>query len=328
MEENENINIPKFSTNLVNEIFYSFKDGDFIINKYELYDGKSFKLKLTLDYCSYIYILDEIEIALLYESSIQINKFNENRTLCQFIQSIIPNGMSLLRNIVKLLNGDILCYSNSLGIINIEVFRKNLNNNLYENQLQYFIHDLDGVISINKSEALGYRFDISDEYLLFKVFNNENYKVKKQKKTLTQEIITNKKRIYLSKPILIKIYQNKIISTGGNNIYLFDLNNLELETTINITKRIIKILINSKRILLFTFERSEIDENNLRRQEKYYINNLIINYDNNDIKQSNEKDITDKLGEYKTLFKIFNYKDNGLAIINENRLIIYENYEV
>lgn len=328
MEENKNINIPKFRSYLVVESFYSFEDGDFIINDYELYDGKSFKLKITLDSKSrYIYMLDEKEIALLYESSIQINKFNENRTLCQFLQSIIPNGFLLLRNIEKLLNGDILCYSNNLGAINIEIFRKNLNNNLYENQFQYFTHDLDGIISINKSEALGYRFDISDEYLLFKVFNNENYKVKKQKKTLTQEKVTNKKKIYLSKPILIRIYQNKIISTGGNNIYIFDLDNMELETTINISKRIIKILIGSKRILLFTFER--INENDIKRQEKYYINNLIINYDNNDIKQSNEKDITDKLGKYKTIFQVYNYKDNGLAIINENRhLIIYENYEV
>ena len=334
MEQIKNKNTIKVkSKDITVENFLSFKDGDFIISIYNgllnLYDGKSLRSKQIFKYeFKNIYILTEKEFAIIYGDRFEIYNFNEDRTSHIFIQSIIPNGISTKIKLDKLLNGDILFYSYNLGSINIEVFRKNINNNSYENQYQFLSHDLDGIIDINKSELLGYQYSISGELLTFKILNNENYKVKKQNKIETFSVKKEKKRIYLNSPILIKVEKNKVISFGGNNIYIFEIDNLELETTISLTKTVVKVLIRPKGILIFSKER--IKHIQLASfKEKYYLNNIIINFDYNDIIQNNEKDITDKLGEHKTLFEVYNYQNNGLAIINENQeLTIYDNYDL
>ena len=331
MKEQKKVNIPKFrSKELQVENFLPFEDGDFILicskKNSILYDGKTLKAKQFLKFSSNnFYILTEKEFAILFYDKFEIYNFNEDKTSYTFIQSVIPNGIYTKQKIEKLLNGDILFYSYNLGSINNEVFR----NNLYENQFKFLTHDLDGIIDLNKSEALGYKYNTSDEILIFKIFNNENYKVKNQNKIITMSKKTLKKRIYLKQPILIKIYENKIISFGGKNIYIFEIEYLELETTINLNKNIIKELIRPKGIIFYTTDRIYVDENDIRGIEKYYINNLMINYDNNELIEKSEKDITDELGEHKNIFEVFNYQKNGLAIINESKeLLLYDNYYV
>jgi len=80
---------------------------------------------------------------------------------------------------------------------------------------------------------------------------DDDYKIKKQNEIKFKDKIAGT-RIYLASP-LIKINENKMLSYGANNLYIFDLDSLELDTIIQFEKPITKLLIRpTGNLFLFT----------------------------------------------------------------------------
>ena len=175
------------------------------------------------------------------------------------------------------------------------------------------------IIELNDNEFLGYKYSLSSEIIAFKILNKDNYKVKGKNKIKC--IYNGKKRIYLTKPIF-KVYEDKLISFGINNIDIFDIKTLELET-------ISKIVIRPKGNI-FLFCKEKIPEVlNLKERDKYYIKTIRINYITNEVVKINVRDITDKIGDNKNLFEFYNYLKDGFAIIiDKKQLIIFNNAKI
>ena len=234
------------------ESIFIFKDGDIIIfgngeTFSTLYDGKTFKPKVTLNVTSdscFFYLTEE-EFGLCISYSFGLKKFEKNRTSFTAIQSFPTKQFETGKSLVKLSNGDILFFKFYMGSMAISVYRKNENfdplshaDDLY--QLQDFrIENCEDIIELNEKEFLGYKKMISSESLELKVYNNENYQVKKVNSIKTE--VARKKRLYFT----TKIYKNgnKLLCGGCYKIFIIDLDSLELETTIGIPKVVDKLLI-------------------------------------------------------------------------------------
>lgn len=307
--------------------FFSFDDGDFIIFyglESALYDGKTLtkKQNLKAGSISTFFLITQTQYSIFNHSYFELYDFNQDRTSSKFIQSIYTKGFSTGNKIKKISNGDILVNSFYLGFKDVQVYRKNPNNNTYEIQNQFLTENLDDIIELNNNkELLGYKK--KSESLVFKILNKDNYSVVKQNEV--KFIINSKRRIHLKYEIyeLCSLIGDKMIFIGPLNIYIFDTITLELETTINFNNIILDALISPKGdIILFSKEQCNFNE-------KYFINFLKIDYKANEIKKNEEKDVTNSIGEHKTLFKIFNYLDNGLVtIIDEVKIIIYKNFDL
>lgn len=330
MENNKNQDIifkyHKYSI----DSFISFDDGDFILmitgspdSCPILFDGKTLKPKLNLKmkYES-IFLLESHQIGILFQLKFYLYNFNQNRTEIKFDQTVFPKETATGLKLKKLSNDDLLVYSFYFGTYDIAVYRKA--NNIYEIQNRFLTENLDEIFELNEDEVLGYKITCSPESLTFKVLSKDNYKLKRNNKINFACSITSKKRIYLTKPIF-KLSDDKLISFGANNIYIFDVKTLELETTIKIFRNILNILKRPKgNFFLFTSEDLRMSD---YHSYKYYMNNLRINLKNSEIIFDNENDITDELGEHKTIFDFYNYKDNGFVTITDNNnIIIYNNY--
>jgi hypothetical protein len=307
----------------------SFDDGDFILmitgNAKDcpiLYDGKTLKPKLNLRMkYERLFILDSHQIGIFSKLKFELYNLNEDRTEIKFDQTILPKGSATGLNLKKLSNNDLLLSSFYLGSYDVAVYRKV--DNIYEIQNQFLTADLDEIFEINKDEVLGYKLSSSPEFLTFKVLSNDNYKLIR-KNEIPFILKDKKRRIYLSQPIIIyKLSEDKLISFGSNKIYIFDIKTLELETTIKILRYIIKVLKRPKgNILLFTCNHYLLMKNG-----EYYLNNIKFDLKNNEIIFDKEKNITNELGEHKTIFDFFNYKENGFVTITDNNnIIIYDNY--
>jgi hypothetical protein len=261
------------------------------------------------------------QIGIFIKLKFELYNLNKDRTEIKFDQTILPKGSATGLNLVKLSNDDILLSSFYLGTYDVAVYRKV--DNIYEIQNQFLTANLDEIFEINNDEVLGYKMTSSPESLTFKVLSKDNYETKR--KNVIPFLLKNKqRRIYLKQPISIyKISEEKLISFGSNRIYIFDIKTLELETTIKIFRNIIKALKRPKgNILLFT-----CDHYLLVRNATYFFNNIKFDLKNNEIIFDKEKDITDELGEHKTIFDFYNYKENGFVTITDNNNIkIYDNY--
>ena len=327
MEDNDNSNILfKYKDTYV-ESFIFFDDGDFLIFfKYnaKLYDGKTLQQKQDIDgYSSCFYLLSQEEYAQYNDHKYDLLHFSKDRTSSKFIQTIHIKGQGM--KITKMSNGELLVYSYYLFNKEISVFRKN--NLIYERQNQFVIEDLNEIIELNDNEFLGHKYSLSPEVIKFKVLNKDNYEVKR--KNEIKCICNNyKKRIYLTQPIF-KVSNNKLLSLGINNIYIFDIKTLDLETTIKISlnKEIIKMLIRPKGNILLICKETIPEVMNPKERDKFYIKNIRINYLINEFENKGEKDITDKIGDTKNIFEFYNYLNDGLAIIiDKKEIIIFKNY--
>ena len=102
---------------------------------------------------------------------------------------------------------------------------------------------------------------------------------------------------------------------------IFGIDTLELETTVNISESIkdIKLLSNDCIILV------ECHDINWK-EKNYFLTKIWFDFEKNEIKKKETTDINDKTGDYKTLFNIYNYLDNGLATISDHsKLKVYKN---
>jgi hypothetical protein len=317
------------------ESIFIFKDGDIIIfgngeTFSTLYDGKTFKPKVTLNVTSdscFFYLAEE-EFGLCISYSFGLKKFEKNRTSFTAIQSFPTKQFETGKSLVKLSNGDILFFKFYMGSMAISVYRKNENfdplshaDDLY--QLQDFrIENCEDIIELNEKEFLGYKKMISSESLELKVYNNENYQVKKVNSIKTE--VDRKKRLYFT----TKIYKNgnKLLCGGCYKIFIIDLDSLELETTIGIPKVVDKLLIRPNgRIYALSY-----DDSLYKTKRHFFINDLKIDFTINELVESKELNVTDFLEDKTTIissFDCYNYFNNGLAVVLDRReLIIFENY--
>ena len=193
------------------ESIFIFKDGDIIIfgigeSFSTLYDGKTFKSKTTLDVTSdscFFYLTEE-EFGLCISYKFSLKQFEKNRTSYTSIQTFPTKQFETGKSLLKLSNGDILFFKFYMGSMAISVYRKAKENSdsifnaedLY--QLQDFrIENCEDIIELNEKEFLGYKKMISSESLELKVYNNENYQVKKVNSIKTE--VDKKKRLYFTK---------------------------------------------------------------------------------------------------------------------------------
>ena len=340
------------------ESAFAFKDGDFIIfgngdstecgvnkNYSTLYDGKTFKVKTTIEVSdtSCFFYLNEEEFGLCYKYNFKSYKFNKDRTSYTEIQPFPTRQFETGKKLMSLLNGDILFFKFYMGSIAVTVYRKNNDNSLssfpfqnddylYKKQENYIIEDCEDIIELNDKEFMAYKRLISSETLKLSIFNNENYKILKEKKiSMEDKMNSSKKRLYFTTEIY-KIGYNKLICAGCTKIYIIDLKSLELETTILLNKIIEKILIRPKgNIFILTYENIRSEVNIFREVKritrKSFLNNIKIDFKTNEIIQKEETDMTDQVGIYSSSFQFFNYPNNGLIIIIDNeQLFIYNNY--
>ena len=327
MEENNNSNILFKYKDMYVESFILFDDGDFLIFfKYnaKLYDGKTLKPKQNIKgYSSCFFLLSQEEYAQYNDHKYELYHFNKDRTSSYFFQTIHPKGVGI--KVKKMSNGDLLVYSYYLFSKDISVFRKN--NSIYEYQNQFIIENLNEILELNDNEFLGYKYSLSPEIIILKVLNKENYIVKRENEIKC--IYGQKKRIYLTQPIF-KVSNDKLLSLGINNFFIFDIKTLELETTIKISlnKDILKMLVRPKGNILLLCRETIPEIRNMKEREKFYIKNIRINYLTNELEKKSEKDITDKIGDKKNIFEFYNYLNNGLTIIiDKKELIIFNNYD-
>ena len=309
----------------------SFDDGDFIlmITGSEkdcpiLYDGKTLKPKLNLKMkYERLFILGSHQIGIFSKLKFELYNLNKDRTEIKFDQTILPKGSATGLDLKKLSNDDLLLISFYLGSYDVAVYRKV--DNIYEIQNQFLTANLDEIFELNKDEVLGYKLSSSPEMLTFKVLSKDNYEIKR-KNEIPFILRNHKRRIHLKQPIIIhKISEEKLVSFGANKIYIFDIKTLELETTVRIFSNIIKVLKRPKgNILLFT-----CDHCLPMHSGSYYLNNIKYDLKNNEIIVEKERNITNELGEHKTIFDFFNYKENGFVTITDNNnIIIYDNYYI
>jgi hypothetical protein len=255
-----------------------------------------------------------------------LKKFENNRTSYTSIQSFPTKQFETGKSLVKLSNGDILFFKFYMGSMAISIYRKTKDptcnaDDLY--QLQDFrIENCEDIIELNEKEFLAYKKMISSESLELTVYNNENYQVKKVKSIKTE--VDKKKRLYFT----TKIYKNgnKLICGGCYKLFIIDLDSLELETTIGITKVVDKLLIRPNgRIYIVAY-----DDSLYKTKRHFFIHDLKIDFTTNELEESKEINVIDFLQDEESnifSFDCYNYFNNGLAVVLDRReLIIYENY--
>ena len=122
----------------------------------------------------------------------------------------------------------------------------------------------------------------------------------------------------------IKVNNNKILFGNSSYLYIFCTDPLELESAFKISPEIRGIrILGDNTIFIFESNKELIC---LKSVIKYYITKVIIDFENNEFIKKESEDIIEEIGEYKTLFNICNYLDNGFAtIIDQYKLKVYKN---
>ena len=340
----------EYESNYIDSVFV-FDDGDFILfgvadsslensnndeskDKSTLYDGKTLKAKLLLEisssHCFCNLFNNEFSICKGF-SHFQLYKFNSNRTKYESIQPISKEQGGSANILFQSLNGDLCADKNYIGYNIIYIYRKKESNPKYEpygNKNVYYLEDTYNLININDKEILGFKRRISPDSIILKIINNEDYKIKRQNEIKFDDDISGK-RLYYNLPFN-KINENKIITAGTYHLYIFGLDNLELETTIKFDKSINKILIRPKgNIFLITQLEETKSWKELKDASNFYndkyINNIKIDFKINDLIENKEEKISDIIGNNKNLFELYNYIGNGLvSLIDKTKITIYE----
>ena len=180
---------------------------------------------------------------------------------------------------------------------------------------------------MDQNEFLTHKKTISPEGLELKIIKNKNYKVKKDN-FIKADIYLDKKRFYF----LTDIYKikncNKLICGGANEIFIIDINELELETTIKLDKTIKSILLrNNGDIFVLTYVTLLANNKAHKCDWEFHLKNIQINFQFNNIIKEEEKILKDNIGNLSSFFAIYNYMENGLlTTCCQNRVIIYDNF--
>jgi hypothetical protein len=306
---------------------FVYNNGDILIFMTEnttLYDGKTFSPKLKLDFINSLYCfcyISEEEFISCKGSQFIIYKFEKQRTsvkLCQIV------NCSYIIKIKKLTNYDLAALCCYAGDFCLRVFRKkNLDecndlNNTYNYQYILFksiYKSINYLLEINSNEILTIRKGANQLNL---IIYNTKYDYNEIKSNTIKTEINGKTRFYIISPFYKVNNFNKIISAGFQNIYIFDLLSLDVETVIKVGYDINKILCLNENYFLFTYLENQSFNN-------FFIKKMKIDFKYNEIVEEKKEDITEYSGKLKTLFKIEKYINNGLiTIINDSLLRVYK----
>ena len=327
---------PLFIT--INEIFV-FPDGDFIlfqeITNYHshqsiLFDSKTLKPKLNLDIKNpkyFNYFSNDEFGQMILTNLLEFCKFRENRTKYEILQKI-DLFSSDFNKIVKISNEDLILFRTYLGRKLNDIFRKR--DSKYVEESKYKIGKVDDIIELDHNTFLTYNKKFVPEGLKLKIIDNRNYEV--LKKNFIKSDITNhefygniaKRKLYILTDIYKVQNYNKLICGGVYEIFILNINELELETTIKLDKMIRSILLRGNgNLFVLTYETLRNEYN-----WKYHLKNIKINFQNNDMIQEDEKILND-IGNFITFFSIYNYMENGLITPSDHkRIIIYDNFNI
>ena len=254
-------------------------------------------------------------------------KFRENRTKYEILQKI-DLFSSDFNKIVKISNEDLILFRTYLGRKINDIFRKR--DSKYVEESKYKIGKVDDIIELDHNTFLTYNKKFVPEGLKLKIIDNRNYEV--LKKNFIKSDITNnelygniaKKKLYILTDIYKVQNYNKLVCGGVYEIFILNINELELETTIKLDKMIRSILLRGNgNLFVLTYETL-----NNAYNSKYHLKNIKINFQNNDMIQEREKILND-IGNFITFFFIYNYMENGLITASDHkRIIIYDNFNI
>lgn len=303
---------------------FSFENGDIIIflqNYSILYDGKTFKPKLTLNFIGSKYCfcyLSEEEFISFKGSYFEIYKFENFRNSVLLKQRV---SCDRIIRINKVSNNDLAILKFHENGSTIKIFRRQKiinDNDISYNYFPYitFNYYINDFIELSSKDFVTITKKESENELLLKLINAETYNEKKS--NIIKTVIKGKRKIYISSQ-LYKSNNNKFIASGFNSLYIFDCSNLEVETIIYLGININKMIYLNDGYFIFNYEIKNGFES------KYFIKKIKIDFTFNEIIEDIIEEINDYSGIYKTLFKIEKYINGGLiTIINDSLLRIYK----
>jgi hypothetical protein len=317
------------------ESIFCFKDGDIIVFKNTfsvLYDGKTFEEKIKIKdlgaLCAFCYISED-EFILLKQSYLALYRFSNSRKALEKIAIIHENVLEENKKLFVLSNNDLLNITQiSLEPQRSRIFRRVEDNHeflmydLLPDNLLEDIVDIEYVINLEDDEFLTFKRVLYPEEILLKVYSNESYLIKRFNRIKC--ILGSKRMIYYSNLPIFKM-KKKILLPGVCFLNIIDVITLELETTIKISEEIKDIQIFGDNCMaLFECYRDYIEN---KRIFDFYLSKVLIDFESNYMIKKERMKINDEAGIYKTLFKVFNYKEKGLATItDQNYLKIYKNF--
>ena len=308
---------------------FIFKDGDIIIfkNTYsQIYNTKTNKQKLILNFLgsiSFFCYLNEETFISNKNSYFTIYKFLNNRSDLQQIQRINFPDNYFSRKIFHLTNGDIICQTYLHLETRLLIYTKKNNDEKYLGLKDYspIIINVDEIIELNIDKFLTIKKTINDE-LIFKIYNTQDYKLVKSN---TIYLRSDRTKVIYFIFTFSKINENKIINGNLNNIFIFDLQMLDLETIINFNDFKINKLkyINNETILLIG-EDEECNKKNIGLENRVIFKRLKMDFCLNDIIDEKDEDMTEYIGKFISLFQIDAFWDKEIyTLVGKSILRIY-----
>jgi hypothetical protein len=312
-------------TSMIDSIF-TFKDHDFLLFKSTfsiLYDGEILKEKLNLNFIgssnAFCY-LSENEFLVMKNNYFSLYKFKNNRTSYEIITTVQCSPNEENKKIFKIFKNDILniCEYKFQFQPSIKIYTRIDDNNgstiNYELISDNVLTDIDEVINLEDTfQFLAFKKYENLNEILFKVYDYGHNIVRFNRVNCFS---SKKRRIFMPQFSFYKVNKNKLITSSIYYIYIFDIETLELETTIKVFSEIKRFIILNNRNIMLVLYNSEFKD--LKREEHYSICKMLVDFENNSIEKTENNEITDKVGEFKTLFNIFNYHDDGLITISDH----------
>jgi len=325
--DNEKIIFSFENLGLMIDSVFTFKDHDFLIFEGKisiLYDGKTFEEKLKLNFIgslnAFCY-LSEDEFLVMKDNYFSLYKFINNRTSYKIITTVQCTPNEENKKVFKIFKNDILniCEYKYQFQSNIKIYTRISDNKdtiiNYELISDNVLTDIDEVINLEDTfQFLAFKKYENLNEILFKIYDYGHNIVKFNRINCLNS--SKKRRIFMPQFSLCKVNKNKFLTASVNFIYIFDVETLELETTIKVFSEIKRLTILNNRFLMLVLNNSEFKD--YKREEHYFICKILFDFEYNSIKKMENNEITDEVGEYKTLFNIFNYQDNGLITISDH----------
>ena len=308
---------------------FIFKDGDIIIFKStfsEIYNIETGKEKLRLNFLGSILVfcyLNEETFISNKNSFFNIYKFLNNRTGFQLIQTINFPQNCFAYKIYYLTNRDIICQIYSHYETRLLIYTKEIDNEEYvqSNDYSHTIKNIDEIIELNTDKFLTIKKTVNDE-LIFNLYKTQDYKLIKSNAICLR---SDRNKVIYFIFTFNKINENKIINGNLNNIFIFDLQMLDLETIINFNDfKINKLKYINNETILIIGEDEKCNNNLFDFENRVIFKKLKMDFFLNDIIDEKKEDMTTYIGEYISLFQIENYWDKWIySLVGKTVLRIY-----
>lgn len=304
------------------ESAFVFKDGDILVFKNDthstLFDRRDFHNKLELRsvgsaYC-FCYLNEEEFVSIKFEY-IEFYKFFDDRTKVEKTQQINSSTTFGFQKIIKLSNNDLINLVCINPEKNIEIYQK-IDNKYFLSDLPEPITYVDEVVDLGNNEILTKKTDNYKDQLALRIYDTTNYK--KLRENIINLIFDERKRIYLTLPFINIENKKKVVSAGISKLFIFNTDDLNLETIINFDKQIINFIqLNNGNLMLMTCIKGNFSGKE-REFDRYFLEKIKIDFELNNMLNEEIFEMQDSFCTYKTLTKIGNYINNGLFVIIDN----------